>query len=199
MVRCSDDEFLYHIWKANECVFATFLLTKKRTLDVLPLARHVLLCFMSPNSYQTFFRPRIKKVCVLILFSIPSISPPVILNSSRRLSLVAVGFGLLAETCAAQACQKLLWGFWHPRTFYWMSASSDWDRRGFNLRDDGVIVGCQPELEKGKFVGNLLLAEEGGKNKGDFVEWRTSSTSSQSRDNGRRDVVLFFFEPLLFF
>ncbi|XP_068609654.1 protein ARV1 [Brachionichthys hirsutus] len=33
----------------------------------------------------------------------------VILNSSRRLALVAVCLGLLTETCAAQACKRLPW------------------------------------------------------------------------------------------
>ncbi|XP_059212616.1 protein ARV1 [Centropristis striata] len=33
----------------------------------------------------------------------------VILNSSRRLSLLAVCVGLLSETCVAQACKKLSW------------------------------------------------------------------------------------------
>ncbi|KAM6964905.1 protein ARV1 [Aplochiton taeniatus] len=35
----------------------------------------------------------------------------VILNSSRRLSLAAVGVGLVTETCVAQAIQKVLWSF----------------------------------------------------------------------------------------
>lgn len=33
----------------------------------------------------------------------------VILNSSRRLSLLSIGVGLLSETCAAQACRSLTW------------------------------------------------------------------------------------------
>lgn len=37
------------------------------------------------------------------------------------------------------------------------------------LRDDQAIAGCQPEPEKGKFVINLLLAEEEEK-KGYSVE-----------------------------
>lgn len=35
----------------------------------------------------------------------------VILNSSRRLSLSAVCVGLLSETCVAQVCSRLPWGF----------------------------------------------------------------------------------------
>uniref|UniRef100_A0A3Q3WXB1 Protein ARV n=1 Tax=Mola mola TaxID=94237 RepID=A0A3Q3WXB1_MOLML len=41
----------------------------------------------------------------------------VILNGSRRLSLAAVCFGLLSETCVAQACQKLLWSLQDVWTF----------------------------------------------------------------------------------
>ncbi|XP_070705479.1 protein ARV1 [Pempheris klunzingeri] len=41
----------------------------------------------------------------------------VILNSSRRLSLVAVCFGLLSETCVAQACEKLPWSIQDLLTF----------------------------------------------------------------------------------
>ncbi|KAJ0026777.1 hypothetical protein NQD34_017777 [Periophthalmus magnuspinnatus] len=35
----------------------------------------------------------------------------VILNSSRRLSLLTIGVGLLTETCVSQVCSSLPWGF----------------------------------------------------------------------------------------
>ncbi|XP_029352391.1 protein ARV1 [Echeneis naucrates] len=41
----------------------------------------------------------------------------VILNSSRRLSLMAVCLGLLSETCVAQACRKLPWSIQDMLTF----------------------------------------------------------------------------------
>ncbi|XP_044024841.1 protein ARV1 isoform X2 [Siniperca chuatsi] len=41
----------------------------------------------------------------------------VILNSSRRLSLMAVCLGLLSETCVAQACKKLPWSNQDMLTF----------------------------------------------------------------------------------
>ncbi|CAJ1077991.1 protein ARV1 [Xyrichtys novacula] len=41
----------------------------------------------------------------------------VILNSSRRLSLMAVCLGLLSETCVAQACKKLPWSIQDMITF----------------------------------------------------------------------------------
>lgn len=41
----------------------------------------------------------------------------VILNSSRRLSLMAVCVGLLSETCVAQACKKLTWSIQDTLTF----------------------------------------------------------------------------------
>ncbi|KAF3850175.1 hypothetical protein F7725_019894 [Dissostichus mawsoni] len=41
----------------------------------------------------------------------------VILNSSRRLSLLAVCVGLLSETCVAQASEKLLWSAQDILTF----------------------------------------------------------------------------------
>ena len=70
--------------------------------------------------------------------------PLVILNGSRRLSLAAVCFGLLAESCAAQACQKLLWSLQDVWTFAW--TLSDWDRCRFS-QGWSCVRGRQPSLE----------------------------------------------------
>lgn len=61
-----------------------------------------------------------EKVCAFIIFlpfSLLSISSPVILNSSRRLSLLAVCLGLLSETCVAQAFKRLQWSIQDMLTF----------------------------------------------------------------------------------
>lgn len=60
---------------------------------------------METNIYVSYF----------VLFSLASST--VILNSSRRLALLAVCFGVLAETCVAQACNRLPWSIQDMFTF----------------------------------------------------------------------------------
>lgn len=61
------------------------------------------------KSYTTTSFYYLLSLLLLILSACPlcPLPPTVVLNSSRRLSLVAVCAGLLSETCMALAFQKL--------------------------------------------------------------------------------------------
>lgn len=115
--------------------------------------------------------------CAFILFSI---SPPVILNSSRRLSAVAVCFGLLSETCVAQACKKLPWSVQDTWTFHWTSASSDRDQMSLNSGTIKWSWGAGLCQRKGSFW--WTFSTQG---------WRRKRIILCSRENGRRDVIIF--------
>lgn len=90
----------------------------------------------------------------------PSISPPVILNSSRRLSLAAVCFGLLSEICVAEACKTLPWSVQDIWTFDGVSAPSSWDKchAPQGLAEWSGMLVCARER---KHFVNLVHAKKG--------------------------------------
>nr|XP_043904450.1 protein ARV1 isoform X2 [Solea senegalensis] len=85
------------------------------TLEFSLLVRALLLscygkCLLIPAViWEHDYSPLCLGLIKLFVLTSNSQAIRVILNSSRRVSLMAVGLGLLSETCVAQLCKKLPW------------------------------------------------------------------------------------------
>lgn len=115
--------------------------------------------FRSPNSYQTFFRRRIKTLCIHTSLHPLRLSPS---DPEQQQTFVLGGrvfwpaVGDLRGSGLSEAPVGRLGHLDVLLNVRVVRLRATW----LYLRDDRAIARCQPGPEKGKFVINLLLAEE---------------------------------------